>query len=99
MQPDTTLSKMVKDINTKLSGNSPDSQAANEQPQRSDQQETNSEQILSQIRVVPLYTPESSAIKFFCVHPSHRYAMSLVPISTGFQGQVKSESRYSLNVH
>ena len=46
----------------------------------------------SQIQVVPLYTPEGSAIKFFCVHPSHRYAMSLVPIATGFQGQVKKDA-------
>ena len=45
----------------------------------------------SQIQVVPLYTPAGSAIKFFCVHPSHRYAMSLVPISTGFNGQVSKQ--------
>ena len=102
MQPDTTPLKMAKDITDKLNG-LPDSQPSNERPQNSDSRETDTAKAEpttdasprttaagSQIQVVPLYTPEDSAIKFFCVHPSHRYAMSLVPISTGFQGQVNS---------
>ena len=102
MQPDTTVLKMVRDVNDKLSERITDSTSANER--NSDGQETSSgeaepvsnDEIItgnepdSRIQVVPLYTPQGSAIKFFCVHPSHRYAMSLVPISTGFQGQVKS---------
>ena len=101
MQPDTTPLKLVRDITHKLNGRS---QPSIEQPQNSDNQETDTAQTKpttdtplaaaaatgSEIQVVPLYTPEGSAIKFFCVHPSHRYAMSLVPISTGFQGQVNS---------
>ena len=103
MQPDTTPLKLARDIAAKLSGQSPASQPSNEQARNSDSQETEHAQPRaaseisqpsdapgSQIQVVPLYTPEGSAIKFFCVHPSHRYAMSLVPISTGFQGQVNS---------
>ena len=98
MQPDTTPLKLARDIIHKLSGHS---QPSNEQPQGSESLETDTVQTEpttdtslaatatgSEIQVVPLYTPEGSAIKFFCVHPSHRYAMSLVPISTGFQGQV-----------
>ena len=95
MQPDTTPLKMVKDINDRLSGQSPDSQQANDRPQTGESQETNTRPTdgnsaaMSQIQVIPLYNPEGSAIKFFCVHPSHRYALSLMPISSGFQGQVK----------
>ena len=97
MQPDTTPLKLARDITAKLSEQSPHSQPPNEQPRNSDSQETEHAQTQasltadipeSQIQLVPLYTPQGSSIKFFCVHPSHRYAMSLVPISTGFQGQV-----------
>ena len=93
MQPDTTPLKMARDITAKLGGESSNPQHSNEQPENSENQEDGRTQTQpltsgSQIQVVPLYTPAGSAIKFFCVHPSHRYAMSLVPISTGFQGQV-----------
>ena len=109
MQPDTTPLKMAKDIVDKLNGQSSDSQSANERPQSSDSQESDTAKAEpttdvsptttaagSQIQVVPLYTPEDSAIKFFCVHPSHRYALSLVPISTGFQGQVSQQTFLTL---
>ena len=105
LQPDTTPLKLSRDIATKLSGQSLDSQSSNEQPRNSDNQEIEHAQTQaasetiqqsngpgSQIQVVPLYTPDGSAIKFFCVHPFHRYAMSLVPISTGFQGQVNTRT-------
>ena len=101
MQPDTTPLKMAKDITAKLGAERSNSQPSNEQPEESEdrkdgpahtQPTTDTSQSkltpANQIQVVPLYTPASSSIKFFCVHPSHRYAMSLVPISTGFQGQV-----------
>ncbi|KAJ7385694.1 hypothetical protein OS493_013722 [Desmophyllum pertusum] len=100
MQPDTTPLKMARDIAAKLNGPSSNSQLSSEQPKNSENQENEAAQTQpmadtsptvitsgSQIQVVPLYTPAGSAIKFFCVHPSHRYALSLVPISTGFQGQ------------
>ena len=106
MQPDTTPLKLARDITHKLSGQSGHSQPSNVEPQDRSGQETDTAQTEpttdtsvaaagtgSEIQVVPLYTPECSAIKFFCVHPSHRYAMSLVPISTGFQGQVNSTKR------
>ncbi|XP_078372526.1 mycocerosic acid synthase-like isoform X4 [Oculina patagonica] len=94
MQPDTTPLKLGKDITAKLSG-----QASSKQPQNTNQEDGPAQAqpmadaslsaIISenQVQVVPLYTPVGSAIKFFCVHPSHRYALNLVPISTGFQGQ------------
>ena len=104
MQPDTTPLKLARDVTHKLSGQSRQhSHTSSEQPQDNGSQETDTAQTQSttdtslaatatgsEIQVVPLYTPEGSAIKFSCVHPSHRYAMSLVPISTGFQGQVNS---------
>ena len=103
MQPDTTPLKMVRDIAAKLNGHSSNSQLPSEQPKNSENQENSPAQTQpmadtsptvitsgNRIQVVPLYTPAGSAIKFFCVHPSHRYALSLVPISTGFQGQVSS---------
>ena len=109
MQPDTTPLKMVKDIADKLNGQSPDFQSANERPQSSDSRESDTAKAEpttdvsptttvaeSRIQVVPLYTPEDSAIKFFCVHPSHRYALSLVPISTGFQSQVSQQNCLTL---
>ena len=40
------------------------------------------------VQVIPLHTPPQALVKFFFIHPSHRYAMSLVPLSTGFQFQV-----------
>ena len=102
MQPDTTPVKLARDIAAKLRRKRSDSQQPDEQPRNSDTQETEPAQRQAdpetsqtadspgtQIQITPLYTPEGSAIKFFCVHPSHRYAMSLVPMSTGFQGQVK----------
>ena len=102
MQPDTTPLKLARDIAAKLSGKNSDSQHPDEQPRNGDCQETEPAQRQAdpetsrpgdspgnQIQIIPLYTPEGSTIKFFCVHPSHRYAMSLVPMSTGFQGQVK----------
>lgn len=98
MQPDTTPLKMAQDINDRLSGQRPDPQPANDRPQTGEPQETNTRPTngnsvaMSQIQVIPLYNPEGSAIKFFCVHPSHRYALSLMPISSGFQGQVKQRS-------
>ena len=97
MQPDTTPLKMAKDINDRLSGQSSDSQPVNDRPHSGEPQETNTQPTdrnsaaTSQIQVIPLYKPEGSAIKFFCVHPSHRYALSLIPISNGFQGQVKKK--------
>lgn len=103
MQPDTTPLKMVKDINDILSGQSSDSQPASDRPHTGEPQETTTQPTdrdsaaTSQIKVVPLYNPEGSAIKFFCVHPSHRYALSLIPISSGFQGQVKNKTTHSRN--
>jgi len=103
MQPDTTPLKLAKDITVRLGAQRSNSQPSNEQPENSEDREDGPAQTqpttdtsqskitpANQIQVVPLYTPAGSAIKFFCVHPSHRYAMSLVPISTGFQGQVIS---------
>ena len=95
MQPDTTTLKMARDISAKLRGkasspqNSESQESAPGQTQSSE--ETNNSDMPSkkEVQVLPLYTPEGSAIKFFCVHPSHRYALNLVPISTGFQGQVR----------
>ena len=97
MQPDTTPLKLARDIAAFLSKRGNDCQSPNEQRRNGDNLELEHAHTEasnhtsgpgSQIEVIPLYTPEGSAIKFFCVHPSHRYAMSLVPISTGFQGQV-----------
>ena len=99
MQPDTTLIKLARDINDRLSRQHEaerNSQPSDEQFQDSDSKGNEPAQSHattgtvpdSQIKVVHLHNPEGSSIKFFCVHPSHRYAMNLVPISTGFQGQV-----------
>lgn len=98
MQPDTTIVKLAKDIETKLTSRHAVSQSSTGQTGGvSDSQEPESDQTQAsssdgtqgrQVQVVPLYSPECATIKFFCVHPSHRYALSLVPISTGFQGQV-----------
>ena len=38
----------------------------------------------SVVQVIPLHTPPQALVKFFFIHPSHRYAMSLVPLSTGY---------------
>ncbi|KAL9968891.1 hypothetical protein ACROYT_G021035 [Oculina patagonica] len=97
MQPDTTALKLATDLEAKLSGEAPSEHA---QLQNNENQENGPAQTQptadalpsaitpkNQVEVVPLYTPAGSAIKFFCVHPSHRYAMNLVGISTGFQGQ------------
>ena len=110
MQPDTTPLKLARDIAAKLNGKSSVLQHFDEQLQTRDRQEPEPAQTAavsettqlaiapeSQIQVVPLCTPERSAIKFFCVHPSHRYAMSLVPISNGFQGQVNSTRGTHIN--
>lgn len=101
MQPDTTPLKLAKDITTKMNERSQGTLPSVQQSENDNRQEAEHAQAQatdevsptpntsqSQIQVVPLYTPESSAIKFFCVHPSHRYAMSLMPIATGFQEQV-----------
>ena len=95
MQPDTTPLKLARDITEKMNERSQGTLPSKEQSQNSNRQDAEHDEVSpvnvvskSQIQVVPLYTPEGSAIKFFCVHPSHRYAMSLVPIATGFQGQV-----------
>ncbi len=101
MQPDTTALKLATDLEAKLSGEAPSEHA---QLQNNENQENGPAQTQptadalpsaitpkNQVEVVPLYTPAGSAIKFFCVHPSHRYAMNLVGISTGFQGQVISD--------
>jgi len=98
MQPDTTPLKMGRDITAKLIG-----QASSNQTQSTENQHDGPAQAHpradassspstpdSQVQVVPLHTPEGAAIKFFCVHPSHRYALNLVPISTGFQDQVNT---------
>ena len=106
MQPDTTPLKMARDITAKLGGQSTKPEPANKQPEHGQSQESESPKTLpstsasgitsvNRIQVVPLYTPAGSAVKFFCVHPSHRYALSLVPISTGFQGQVNIKSKDS----
>ena len=105
MQPDTTPLKLARDITTKMNERSQGTLPSNEQSQNDNRQEAEHAQAQatdevspipetaqSQIQVVSLYTPESSAIKFFCVHPSHRYAMSLMPIATGFQEQVNLAS-------
>ncbi len=101
MQPDTTPLKMEKDIAAMLSKRNPDSRPSSEKPQKSEIQENGpvpsqaaaetpppATALENQVQVVPLHTPVGSAIKFFCIHPTHCYAMSLAPISTGFQGQV-----------
>ena len=106
MQPDTTPLKLGRDITAKMTERSQGNPPTNDQPQNDNRQEAEHAQVQTtddvspitesseiRIQVVPLYTPEGSAIKFFCVHPSHRYAMSLVPIATGFQGQVNSDSK------
>ena len=93
MQPDTTVSKLAREVNTKLLGKaaSLNSETQENGPTDTQSSEQTSPSIISsepEVQVIPLYSPEGSAIKFFCVHPSHRYVLSLVPISTGFQGQV-----------
>ena len=95
MQPDTTTLKMARDISARLRGkasspqNSQSQESAPGQTQSSEETNTSDMPSKNEVQVLPLYTPEGSAIKFFCVHPSHRYALNLVPISTGFQGQVR----------
>ena len=97
LQPDTTPLKLGRDIAAKLSKEYSDSLPSNEESQNSEIQENGpapsqalTEKSETQIEVVPLYTPAGSAIKFFCVHPTHCYAMSLAAISTGFKGQVNA---------
>ena len=100
MQPDTTPLKLGKDITAKLisrqASNNQKAQITENQPdgraQAQSKADTSSSPSTSesQVQVVPLHTPVGAAIKFFCVHPSHRYALNLVPISTGFQGQVNT---------
>ena len=97
MQPDTTALKIANDVAARLSGEGPVDQLQNDviqenghaqaQPSLTDAplSTVTSE---SHVQVVPLYTPKGAAIKFFCVHPSHHYALNLAAISTGFQGQV-----------
>ena len=40
-------------------------------------------------QIIPLYKPDQARVNFFCIHPAGRYAMNLVPISTGFANQVR----------
>ena len=98
MQPDTTPLKLGRDITAKLIGQASSSQKQSTESQHDGhaqaptRAETSSSASASErtVQVVPLHTPAGAAIKFFCVHPSHRYALNLVPISTGFQGQVNT---------
>ncbi|XP_048589011.1 phenolphthiocerol/phthiocerol polyketide synthase subunit C-like [Nematostella vectensis] len=39
------------------------------------------------VKVVPIYAPEDAEVKFFCIHPSHRYVMSVAPFASGFRSQ------------
>ena len=94
MQPDTTVSKLAREVNAKLLGKaaSLNSETQENGPTDTQSSEQSSPTTISsepEVQVLPLYSPEGSAIKFFCVHPSHSYVLSLVPISSGFQGQVK----------
>ena len=101
MQPDTTPLKLVRDLTAKMNERRqgtlpPDEQSQNDKRKKTEHVQAQATEDVSpitdvsesKIQVVPLYTPEGSAIKFFCVHPSHRYALSLMPIAAGFQGQV-----------
>ena len=98
MQPDTTPLKLVRDIAAKLEAQASSNKTlstenrndgpAQKQPMADITSSPSTSD--SQVQVVPLHTPSGAAIKFFCVHPSHRYALNLVPISTGFQGQVNT---------
>ena len=107
MQPDTTALKLARDISAQLSGKAPSEQLPNNsslengpaqtQPALTDASPSTMTSE-SQVQVVPLYTPTGAAIKFFCVHPSHHYALNLVAISTGFQGQVISECYIDVTV-
>ena len=99
MQPDTTPLKLGKDITARLMGKGPSDllqttenkkDGPTQTEPRADAASSLASTSENQVQVVPLYTPAGSAIKFFCVHPSHRYALNLVPISTGFQGQVSA---------
>ena len=97
MQPDTTPLKIANDVVARLSGGAAGDQLQNNvilengpaqtQPALTDAP-LSAVTTENQVQVVPLYTPKGAAIKFFCVHPSHHYALNLAPISTGFQGQV-----------
>ena len=97
MQPGTTALKISNDVTARLSGEAPSEQLPNNvslengpaqtQPALTDASPS-AVTSASQVQVVPLYTPAGAAIKFFCVHPSHHYALNLAAISTGFQGQV-----------
>ena len=102
MQPDTTPLKLVQDLNTKLSKRqhgpaetkmlSSDKQGAEPAPSKSSSTEYQNLPTIpvtgQSCQVVPLYTPSGSTVKLFCVHPSHRFALSLAPMATGFQYQV-----------
>jgi len=97
MQPDTTALKIANDVAARLSGEAPGEQLQNNvslENGPAQAQPTLADASLSgvtsenQVQVVPLYTPTGAAITFFCVHPSHHYALNLAAISTGFQGQV-----------
>ena len=98
MQPDTTPLKLGRDITARLVGQASSNQTLstenrNDGPAQTQLMADTSSSLStsdSQVQVVPLHTPAGAAIKFFCVHPSHRYALNLVPISTGFQGQVNT---------
>jgi len=97
MQPDTTPLKLGRDITAKLIGQVSSSQNQSTENQHDGHAQAQTRADTSspsaserKVQVVPLHTPPGASIKFFCVHPSHRYALNLVPISTGFQGQVNT---------
>lgn len=111
MQLETTALKMVQDINTKLKerqhgphmDDAPSSIEVNSAPTASI---SSSEEINSappppsdkSCKVVSLYTPAGSAVKLFCVHPSHRFALSLAAFASGFKFQVSVKKVFIVSV-
>ena len=107
MQPDTTPLKIAQDVNTKLSERQPGAAATkmspnsnkNAQPappeiSRSEYENPPTPPVTDQsCQVVPLYTPAGSVVKLFCVHPSHRFALSLAAMASGFQFQVRKSAK------
>ena len=92
LQEQTNTSKEKEDAGSTQP--SPEHQVSGDLPNQTDQiveleANPNSDEISRNVvQVIPLQTPPQALVKFFCIHPSHRYAMSLVPLSTGFQFQV-----------
>ena len=109
MQPETTALKMVQDINTKLKERQhgprmDDASSSIEVNSASTANISSSEEINSaspapsdkSCKVVSLYTPAGSAVKLFCVHPSHRFALSLAAFASGFKFQVSVKKVFSV---